>query len=247
MALNSGDPQKPSIMFCRVYPLSRASTQPARPAASRSGYSFAGWYSDREEGSLVGPGDDGVYWWWSTIRDNWRRYGSVPATRTVYARWEVRANAGHAATAAGPGARPSAKEVSGGAIVFSGPFLSPVGGLPSGGDAPWTETECGGLPCAESGAIGDGGSSVLRAEVEGSGTLAFRWRTSSEAGRDIAFFSVDGKDVSSRSGLDADWTTVSLRIEGDGPHALSWTYAKDASGSAGDDCARLADVAWIAD
>ena len=50
-----------------------------------------------------------------------------------------------------------------------------------------------------------------------------------------------------RSGLDDDWAAVSLRIEGDGPHALSWAYAKDASGSAGDDRARLADVVWLPD
>ena len=115
------------------------------------------------------------------------------------------------------------------------------------GDVPWTDATFADEACFESGAIGDGGTSTLLASVEGAGTLAFRWRTSSEEGRDIAFFSVDGKDVSSRSGLDDDWATVSLRIEGEGPHALSWTYAKDASGSAGDDRARLADVVWFAD
>ena len=115
------------------------------------------------------------------------------------------------------------------------------------GDAPWAETEFAGCPCFESGAIGDGGTSTLLASVEGSGTFAFRWRTSCEESRDIVFFSVDGKDAASRSGLDDDWASVSFRIEGDGPHALSWTYAKDASGSAGDDRARLADVVWIAD
>ena len=115
------------------------------------------------------------------------------------------------------------------------------------GDVPWSDTAFAGEACFESGAAGDGETSTLLASVEGSGTLAFRWRTSSEAGRDIVFFSVDGADAASRSGLDDDWTSVSLRIEGDGPHSLSWTYAKDASGSAGDDAARLADVVWLPD
>ena len=70
---------------------------------------------------------------------------------------------------------------------------------------------------------------------------------SSEEGRDIVFFSVDGEDFAARSGIDADWTSVSMRVEGDGPHVLSWTFAKDGAASAGDDCARLADVIWFPD
>ncbi len=129
------------------------------------------------------------------------------------------------------------------------PDAAPAEGVVFGvaDDVPWTEVWFDGEPCFESGAAGDGGKSTLLASVEGSGTLAFCWRTSSEEGRDIVFFSLDGADVSSRSGLDEDWASLSLRIEGDGPHVLSWTYAKDASGSAGDDRARLADVVWLPD
>lgn len=191
-------------------------------AFTRPGWTFGHWNTE--------PDDSGDWYWGgsSLYCDD----SEKDATVTLYAIWEENYDgwptANRTASRTGP-ARPQ----------------PPV--FVSAGDVPWVSAAFGGEPCRESGAVGNGGTSSLAATVEGSGVLAFRWRTSSEAGRDVVFFSVDGEDVSSRSGLDEDWTSVSVRVEGDGPHVLRWTYAKNASGSAGDDRARLADVIWIAD
>ena len=207
----------------------------------RTGYVFAGWAT--KPGGAVKYKNKAIV----------KNIAAAGRTATLYAVWKpvkttykFNANGGSgsmAALAVGYGGRGQRLPDVTLYAIWTQDALS----FSSDGDAPWFETAFGEDPCFESGAIGDGESSVLTATVDGPGALAFRWMASSEEGRDIAFFSVDDQDLASRSGLDDDWTTVSLRVEGDGPHVLSWTYAKDDSGSDGDDCARLADIVWIAD
>ena len=47
-------------------------------------------------------------------------------------------------------------------------------------------------------------------------------------------FEVDGAEEF--SSYDADWSNVVVKVSGRGTHTLKWTYLKNASKSAGDDC-----------
>jgi alpha-tubulin suppressor-like RCC1 family protein len=115
----------------------------------------------------------------------------------------------------------------------------------SSGDAPWLRDETisyDGIDSAGSGMIGDSGASIIEATVAGPGEVAFRWRVSSQAGADILSFAIngvaDGPQLSGESG----WQSHSATL-GPGSHTLRWTYAKDASTSAGSDRAWVDDLA----
>lgn len=110
----------------------------------------------------------------------------------------------------------------------------------SEGESPWTVDG----EAARSGAIADGGSTALTATVQGRGTLAFRWKASSEANFDCLRFSVDGEEKDSVSGVGGDWADRSVEIGADGPHAVAWTYTKDGSVSDGEDCGWVTGVSW---
>ena len=99
--------------------------------------------------------------------------------------------------------------------------------------------------CAMTKHLGDGATNTLKTTVSGAGTLTFAYRVSSEAGDRFAF-TVDGAEVLKESGV-GNWRTKTLHIDGDGDHSLVWTYAKDASLSAGADCAFIDCVAWESD
>ena len=96
---------------------------------------------------------------------------------------------------------------------------------------------------ARSGAIGDNGSTTLSTTVHGKGTLAFRWRTSSEWDYDWLRLRVDGNEYASMSGW-REWEDYSLAITGAGSHTIEWTYSKDGSVSDGEDCGWIDDVVW---
>jgi hypothetical protein len=125
----------------------------------------------------------------------------------------------------------------------------------TGGDAEWftewTEDAHDGTNHLHSGAIGDGQESWIETVVTNTGVVSFWWKASSEAYRGIAYdtlvFTVDGEIPESVPpiGGEVDWTNVTLIVEGDGPHALRWTYRKDASDSDGEDCAWLDDVQYL--
>ena len=67
----------------------------------------------------------------------------------------------------------------------------------SEGESPWFVDGDG---AARSGAIGDNGSTSLTTTVQGAGTLAFRWRTSSEGSYDCLRVRLDGTEASRISG-----------------------------------------------
>ena len=96
---------------------------------------------------------------------------------------------------------------------------------------------------ARSGAIGDDCSTTLATTVQGAGTLAFRWRTSSEWDYDWLRLRVDGNEYASMSGW-REWEDYSLAITGAGSHTIEWTYSKDGSVSDGEDCGWIDDVVW---
>ena len=114
--------------------------------------------------------------------------------------------------------------------------------------AEWFEAAHDGVSCMRSGAIGDNQESWIETVVTNTGVVSFWWKASSEEYRGIAYdkavFSVDGVEVASIGG-EVDWTNVTYTVEGNGPHALRWTYRKDASDYGGEDCAWLDEVQYL--
>ena len=110
----------------------------------------------------------------------------------------------------------------------------------SEGESPWTVDGDG---AARSGAIGDNGSTSLTTTVQGAGTLAFRWRTSSEGEYDWLRLRIDGDEVARISGW-REWEDFSHVIDAQGSHTVEWAYTKDGSVSDGEDCGWIDDVVW---
>lgn len=106
------------------------------------------------------------------------------------------------------------------------------------GNRPW-RTAAG---AAQAGAVGHGQSSSLAWEVDvpAGGRLSFRYRVSSERGRDLFEALVDGQAVLRASG-ETPWTAFEVDLA-PGPHVITWRYAKDSTVSAGQDSAWLDDV-----
>lgn len=85
-------------------------------------------------------------------------------------------------------------------------------------------------------------------QVETDQVISFRYRVSCQEKQDDEFtdwfgFAV-GSHVSHPKCGESDWVTYAYHLE-PGEYTLTWMYNKDASGSAGDDCAYLDDVALI--
>ncbi|MCS6844061.1 MAG: M36 family metallopeptidase [Caldilineales bacterium] len=95
---------------------------------------------------------------------------------------------------------------------------------------------------AQAGAVGHGQSSSLALEVDApaGGRLSFRYRVSSEPGRDFFEALVDGQTVLRASG-ETPWTTFEVNLT-PGPHVITWRYRKDSTVSAGQDSAWLDEV-----
>lgn len=128
--------------------------------------------------------------------------------------------------------------------VYVDPFVAAIceaGNLTflSDGESPWFVD--GGA--ARSGPIGDNGATALATTVQGRGTLAFRWRTSSEDRYDCLRVRLDGDEVASISG-ERDWEDVSIPLESEGSHTVEWAYTKDGSVGNGEDCGWIDGVVW---
>jgi hypothetical protein len=112
----------------------------------------------------------------------------------------------------------------------------------SGGAAPWTPVTAGSLTfdgsdSAGSGKITHSQASSMKVTVEGPKKLSFRWKVSSEAGKDNLSLVVDNVVLESISGETAwDLRTIALPA---GSHQVEWRYSKDASMSVG------LDAAWV--
>ena len=100
-----------------------------------------------------------------------------------------------------------------------------------------------------SGVIGDNGSTSVEIVVNGSGTISFWWKTSSEnikngLVKDYVSLTIDGAEQAWLAG-ETDWEKVSCNVTGVGPHTLRWTYLKNNNGkTGGQDCAWLDLVTW---
>ena len=117
----------------------------------------------------------------------------------------------------------------------------------SSGDAAWTvdaENSHSDGGAARSGAISDSQSTVLKASLDGAGTLSFWWKASSETSYDRLRVLLDGAEQASVSGTDGDWAQVEVSVAGTGVHVVQWVYSKDGSVAKGEDCGWVDDVVW---
>ncbi len=94
---------------------------------------------------------------------------------------------------------------------------------------------------ARSGAIGNGGQSVLSISVNSrGGTASFDYRVSSETEWDKMEFFLNGKAQQAWSGV-VDWSTYKFSLS-PGTHELRWSYSKDFNNSAGEDAAFIDNI-----
>ncbi len=121
--------------------------------------------------------------------------------------------------------------------------------LSTGGNADWTvdlATNFDGVASIRSGTIGDDQETWVSLTVTNAGVISFRALVSGEYNRgklcDYLAFAVDG--AGAFSSHDANWSNVVVEVAGTGPHTLKWTYRKNGSKSAGEDCAWLDEIAW---
>ncbi|HTY46295.1 MAG TPA: hypothetical protein VMB46_01365, partial [Methanomassiliicoccales archaeon] len=90
-----------------------------------------------------------------------------------------------------------------------------------------------GSDAIKSGDTANSGESSLSTTLVGPVTIAFYWRVSSETGKDTLSSFLDSTKLSTISGT-VNWTNQVVSVPS-GTHVLKWTYAKDGSGSVGDD------------
>ena len=108
------------------------------------------------------------------------------------------------------------------------------------GNTNWAVVNTGqyeGLYTARSGVIEDNQTSEmsLTMQVNTSGTVSFYRKTSSEGNYDFLRFYIDNVQQGQWSGL-TDWSQVSYVVNV-GIHTFKWTYSKDYTVAANDDCA----------
>ncbi len=100
------------------------------------------------------------------------------------------------------------------------------------------------MEVARSGDIGDNEETWLETTVEGTGTIRFDRKVSSD-GSDSLSFRVDGQYQAGWTS--GGWDEYFCLITTGGTHTLRWTYTKGSSGSGGSDCAWVDHVRWSGD
>jgi len=87
------------------------------------------------------------------------------------------------------------------------------------------------------------GQSVMGASFQGPGLLAWKWKTSTEAGPDRLVCEVNGEQVAALSATNAEWKSQVIQLPGNAAQ-IRWAYRKDASGSFGEDAGYLSSVTF---
>jgi hypothetical protein len=100
-----------------------------------------------------------------------------------------------------------------------------------------------GVASAQTFFVTNGQQAVLATTVTGPGTLSFWSKVSSQADADFLSFSINGTNQLVLSG-EVDWEQRSYYLPA-GQVNLSWSYSKDASGSAGQDTAWLDEISFV--
>ena len=114
------------------------------------------------------------------------------------------------------------------------------------GDADWYIVEDDTLDgqAMRSGAVGDNKKSYLRTSVNGSGTLTFWYKRSTNHGGCSFKCSIDGTAILSTIG-EGNWTFKSVSVTGSGIHSIVWWFEDTESGSnSGSMCGWLDRVTW---
>lgn len=114
---------------------------------------------------------------------------------------------------------------------------------------PWiyqTAVKHDGVDAARSGPTPDNGESVMDTYITGPGTLTFWWRADSEEDKDLLWFEDLTGNQSRVIGGDTGWLQETISLAA-GQNHLRWTYAKDATGAAGQDCGWVDQVRFIAE
>lgn len=106
-----------------------------------------------------------------------------------------------------------------------------------------TNTTHDGVAAAQSAAMSDNGVSSMRLWVAGPITVSFWWKVSSETNHDFLSFSAGGVLLTNISG-EVDWKQCTVSVP-TGNQILAWTYAKDGSGSAGQDAGWVDQLQFI--
>ncbi len=122
---------------------------------------------------------------------------------------------------------------------------APYLGWNTGLSAPWvveTNVTQDGVGAARSGAISNSQASWLETTVLGPGTVRFWWKISSQTNQDRLLFYVSGSEWAGISG-EVDWQWETFEVP-PGTQVLRWVYAKDASGTNGQDRAWLDGVVF---
>jgi autotransporter-associated beta strand protein len=127
-------------------------------------------------------------------------------------------------------------------------------GIPwnSPGAQPWfsqATTTNDGVDAAQSGAIGDDGSSALEATITGPGTLTFYWKVSSESGYDFLRFYLNGVEQTgslAKISGNVNWVQKTVTIPA-GTNTIQWTYSKDVTIASGSDAAWVDQVVFTPD
>jgi len=115
----------------------------------------------------------------------------------------------------------------------------------TGGNGYWfgqTLTLWLGGDAAQSSAITHNQQTYMQTSVTGPGTIAFRWKVSSETYFDYLRFYVDDVQQAAISGS-VDWQYQSFSVAS-GTHTLKWAYTKDSSVNVGLDCGWVDYVEW---
>ena len=107
----------------------------------------------------------------------------------------------------------------------------------TGGTVMWgaqSTTTHDGLLAAQSGPISNSQETWVESTVIGPGSLSFWWKVSSESGFDYLEFYINGVRQATRITGEVDWQQQNYTL-GTGFQTLRWRYAKDESGSSGQD------------
>lgn len=117
-----------------------------------------------------------------------------------------------------------------------------------GGSADWvidSTTVQQGSYSAKSGAIGDSQDTYLELTVDTTGydLITFYYKVSSEEDYDFFYFYIDGSWRIQHGGDSGGWLYRTFPVY-DGLTIFKWSYNKDSSGSAGDDCAWIDNIVF---
>jgi RHS repeat-associated protein len=120
--------------------------------------------------------------------------------------------------------------------------------LTGGGTGTWSAQTSEYCPEADTDAvqspdISDDQNTYIETSVEGSGTVKFWWKISSQSGDEAAFL-LDGQRQGSLRSGNIDWEQYTYTVSGSGSHTLQWKYSKDAGGSGSDDCIWVDHIEW---